>query len=308
MEINQKTYASFPINHIIITKLKNKGLSRCIFFDPKKACDEMMKYHLRAISYLTKKYGGKAATWYRFFILKKNNITKEKMKTRDEMFYYTYLSSYVRQIEKKENIIDNQLEDFLNTKEKKQVYYKYYRQLDRELKTKTTLYDVTKHQWKKINKKKNQETKRTITSWCNSTFDDDQNIRLITKDVNDNERNIKSSNYKLSKKLATIMKSQGYIKEKNIRDYIKTRDSSGQLLSILNNEDAMKKIRESAQNDLENLEIIITEIENRFEAKKNNIEDNNDSDSTESDSDKTNSHSEEYYSDSSDDQEYHYQN
>jgi len=156
----KKFFFSFSITPLLIEVLKEKGFEDIIFFDEKNCCLEMSKTILNAICFLTKKYGGKAATWYRNFIIKKfkkehtikltRKINRNDKKAIDERFYWTYLSEFVCD----DNI---QLDDFLQSNHKIKDYYKYYTMLDKEIGTRTRLYDFDTSEYHQIKLEKTKE-------------------------------------------------------------------------------------------------------------------------------------------------------
>jgi len=140
-------FFSFPITSKLILELKNYGYEDCIYFDEKNCCKDFSIIMLKAIKNLSIKYHSKASLWYRNFLLRKfknknytgsipHNGSREKL---DERFYNTYLSDVVC----KKNI---KYEDFMADKHKFVTYHNKYKVLDSEIGTRTTFYNLDKHE------------------------------------------------------------------------------------------------------------------------------------------------------------------
>jgi len=131
---------------------------------------------LKAISYLSKEYYSKSAIWYRNFLIKKfkpenkdkipNHISRNKNNLIDDRFYYTYLSDAVLK-----KPID--YKDFIQEKEKKLKYFKYYTILDKELKTQTRLYGLDTNQYHKL---KEEEANNIYTEGMGYLQNDKKNL------------------------------------------------------------------------------------------------------------------------------------
>jgi len=103
----------------------------------------MSKKILNCISYLSKEYHSKSALWYRNYLCRKNNINQKtkinklNINELDKRFYYTYLSEIVC-----DEKID--INEFIEEKNKKLKYYKYYETFDHEYGGRTRLYGIEK--------------------------------------------------------------------------------------------------------------------------------------------------------------------
>jgi len=157
---NGNKFFSFTITPVLIEILKEKGYEDYVLFNEKECCHEMSKHILKSISYLSRKYNSKSVVWYRNYLVKKfskgninkipPNLKRNNQLAINDRFYYTYLSEAVLKKPIDYNV-------FINDPEKIQNYYKYYTQLDKEIKTQTRLYSLNTAQYHIL--KKNKEDK-----------------------------------------------------------------------------------------------------------------------------------------------------
>jgi len=168
---NNQKFFSFTITPTLIEILKEKGYEDFILFNEKECCHDMSLSLLKAISYLSTKYNSKSAVWYRNYLVKKfssqnidkipTNLKRNNQIKINERFYFTYLSPAV--LKKPINY-----EVFMNEPEKIQKYYKYYTQLDKEIKTKTRLYSLNTAQYHSIKKDKENKIYEQTMAYLNA--------------------------------------------------------------------------------------------------------------------------------------------
>jgi len=225
-----KKFFSFPINPLLIEILKEKGFEDCILFNEKKCCAEMSKLMLKAIRYLCSKYNSKSVVWYRNFLIKKfkpektNRLTTKMTRNRkeeiDERFYLTYLSDCVTTKKVDYDVFMKE------PKKKCRQYYKEYRQLDQEIKSNVTLYNIDTIDYHSLKKKEKEKIFCEGESYLNG----DKKIEMIhIKD--------KNLNYKL--KLEKLNNPK--FKQK-VKKMLNTLRKSGELVSLEKYNDMKKRI------------------------------------------------------------------
>jgi len=261
---NQKKngkFFSFTTTPLLIEILKEKGYEDYILFDEKNCCKEMSQNLLKAISYISKKYNSKSSIWYRNFLVKKYNkidenkinrkIYRTSMDKINERFYLTFLSSAV--LKKSINY-----ETFIKEENKKLQYYKYYTQLDKELKTQTRLYDLNTAQYHII--KENRKTKiyEEGMAYLNS------DVKIKIEHVKDEKWSYKKAlakqsnkkyNEKMKKTITNLLKTKKIITMDSHRKEINKlrkeigKDEDKQIISVEEDIENINKIKEEIIND-----------------------------------------------------------
>jgi len=211
-------YFTFPVNHYLKELVKKKKYETCFYYDPKDSCQDMEKYHLKCMIFITKFIPNKVLTWYRHFLSSKYH--KEKGYNHiDELFYRTHV-----------NIFNDEImitrDAFMNDKLKKKNFFSKYQQLDREIRTKTTLYGLSKSDYHELNCRKVDKVKETIEKWLmsNNTFKEKtkEEISIFQSDLAEQIRRKKiklreDNSHKYKKKILALIKSSGLYTKKDFK-------------------------------------------------------------------------------------------